>query len=94
MSIAIDVLLGLSVLAAWLGTAAFIRLRTPFERLHVVTFLNVTAIGTVMAVAFAADGISSRSLKCAVIWAATLASGALVSHVTGRALHLREGERR
>jgi multicomponent Na+:H+ antiporter subunit G len=94
VSVAIDALLALAVLLAWLGTTAFFRLRTPFERLHVVTFLNVTAIGAVMVMAFLADGISSRSLKCAVIWVATLASGALVSHVTGRALHLREGERR
>lgn len=94
MSVATGALLALAVLLAWLGTAAFLRLRTPFERLHVVTFLNVTAIGTVMIAAFVADGISSRSLKCAVIWLATLASGALVSHVTGRALHLREGEHR
>jgi multicomponent Na+:H+ antiporter subunit G len=94
VNIAIDALLALAVLLVWLGTAAFIRLRTPFERLHVVTFLNVIAIGAVMAMAFVADGISSRSLKCALIWVATLASGALVSHVTGRALHLREGERR
>ena len=94
MSIAIDALLAVAVLTTWVGAAAFLRLRTPFERLHVVTFLNVVAIGTVMAMAFVADGISSRSLKCALIWVATLASGALVSHVTGRALHLREGERR
>ncbi len=94
MSIAIDALLALTVLLVWLGSLAFFRLRTPFERLHVVTFLNVTAIGAVMVMAFLAEGISSRSLKCALIWVATLASGALVSHVTGRALHLREGEHR
>jgi multicomponent Na+:H+ antiporter subunit G len=92
VSIAIDALLALAVATAWLGTMAFIRLRTPFERLHAVTFLNVTAIGAVMVAAFVADGISSRSLKCALIWLATLVTGALVSHVTGRALHLREGE--
>jgi multicomponent Na+:H+ antiporter subunit G len=94
VSIAIDALLALAVLLVWLGALAFFRLHTPFERLHVVTFLNVTAIGAVMVMAFVADGISARSLKCALIWLATLASGALVSHVTGRALHLREGEHR
>jgi multicomponent Na+:H+ antiporter subunit G len=94
VSVAINALLALTAALAWLGTAAFMRLCTPFERLHVVTFLNVTVIGAVMVMAFIADGISSRSLKCALIWVATLASGALVSHVTGRALHLREGERR
>jgi multicomponent Na+:H+ antiporter subunit G len=94
VSIATDALLALAVLMAWLGTTAFVRLGTPFERLHVVTFLNVTCIGAVMAAAFVADGMTSRSLKCAVIWVATLVSGALVSHVTARALHLREGERR
>jgi multicomponent Na+:H+ antiporter subunit G len=91
---AVAALLAAGVAAAWLATLAFMRLRTPFERLHVITFVNVAALSFVVVAAFVADGVSSRSLKCAFIWLATLAAGALLAHVTGRALHVREGERR
>jgi multicomponent Na+:H+ antiporter subunit G len=94
MSIVVDILLGLGVLAAWLATAAFIRLRTPLERIHAVTFLNVVAGLLIVAAAILTDGLTSRSLKCALLLVAVLAIGALLSQVTGRALHVRQGERR
>jgi multicomponent Na+:H+ antiporter subunit G len=94
MTIAVDVLLALGVLAAWFATAAFIRLRTPLERIHAVTFLNVVAGLLIVAAAILTDGLTSRSLKCALLLVAVLAIGALLSQVTGRALHVRQGERR
>lgn len=94
MNAAVDVLLGISVLMAWLSVLAFLRLRTPFERLHVVTFVNVASLGPVVLAALLTDGITSRSLKCVFIWIATLTAGALLAHATARALHFREGERR
>ena len=44
--------------------------------------------------AWLTDGLSPRALKCTAIWLATLLIGALLSHVTGHALHIRDGERR
>ena len=93
MTVAIDIVLTIAVAAAWLATLAFFRLATPFERLHAVSLINVTS-GLIVLAAFLADGLSSRSLKCALIWMATLSIGAITSHVTGRALFFREGERR
>lgn len=94
MSIAVDCLLAVAALAAWLGAFAFMRLRTSFERLHVVTFVNVAAGGPMVAAAFLTDGLSGRTLKAAFLLIAVLAIGALLAHVTGRALYFREGERR
>lgn len=94
MNAIIQAALAGAVAAVWLGALAFARLRTPFEKLHVVTFINVTALGLVVVAAFAADGISSRSLKCAFVFLTVLFTGALLAQVTGRALYLREGERR
>ena len=94
MSWAVGILLSLGVATAWLGAIAFLRLRTPFERVHVVTFVNVATGGLVTLAALLADGISGRSLKCVAIWIATMLIGSLLSHITGRALHLRDGERR
>lgn len=94
MSAARDVLLAASVATAWLGAAAFIRLRTALEKLHAVTFVNVAALGLLVVAAIADQGITARSLKCMLIYLVTLTAGAVLSHVTAQALHFRKGERR
>ena len=86
--------LALAVATAWLGVIAFVRLRTPLERVHAVTFVNVATGGFVTLAALLSDGVGARSLKCVLIWIATMLTGSLLSHATGRALHLRGGERR
>lgn len=94
MTIATAILLALAVLGSWLAVAIFVRLRGPLERIHMVTAINVAGGGPMAIAAFATDGVSSRSLKCALIFVALVIGGALLSHVSGRALHLRAGERR
>lgn len=94
MSLAVGVALALGVAMAWLGALALLRLRTPLERLHAVAFVNVAAGGFVTLAALLADGATPRALKCMAVWLATLLIGACLSHVTGRALHLRGGDRR
>lgn len=92
MKIAADALIAAAIAAAWLGAIAFVRLRTPLERLHVVTFVNVAALGLIVVAAFLTDGVTTRSLKCACVYLFTLGGGALLSHATARALHFRTGE--
>jgi multisubunit Na+/H+ antiporter MnhG subunit len=82
VNVAIDALLIAAVAAAWLGALAFLRLSTAFERLHVVTFVNVVTLGLVVAAAFVADGISSRSLKSALVLVIALAAGVLLWHTS------------
>lgn len=94
MSVVVAVLLALAVAAVWLATLAYLRLSTPFQRLHVITFVNVVAGGLILLAAFLDDGVSSRSLKCAFVWVIMLPIGALLAHATGRAFLVREGERR
>ena len=94
MTIAYDAILACAVLTIWLGAVAFFRLSTPLQRIHVVTFSNVTAGGLVVLAALLSDGVSSRSLKCVFIWLASSAFGALLAQVSGRALHLRAREQR
>lgn len=94
MNAVIDALLAFAVLTAWLGTLAFLRLRTQFERLHVITFVNIAAGAAITLAAVLHDGLSGRTFKCIFIWIVIASAGALLSHATSRALHLREGERR
>ncbi len=94
MKVAVDTALVLAVAAAWLSALAFPRLNTRLERLHVVTFVNVAVGGLTVLAACLSDGLSPRSLECMLIWCASLLGGSLLSHVTGRAIHLRSGEKR
>lgn len=93
MIAAVAAALALGVAAAWLGALALLRLRTPLERLHAVAFVNVAAGGGVTLAALLADGPTPRALKSVAVWLATLLIGACLAHVTGRALHLRGGDR-
>ena len=84
-------LLTAAVAAAWLGALAFMRLRTALARIHAVGFVNICTGGAVTVAAVISDGLTGRALKVALIWLVTIAISALLSHVTARALHLREG---
>ncbi|HZT87145.1 MAG TPA: monovalent cation/H(+) antiporter subunit G [Stellaceae bacterium] len=94
MKIAVDVLLGLAILAAWVGGFGLLRLRTPLERLHCIAFVNAGA-GSLLGIAvWLQDGVTSRSVKTLLVLVILLFAGAAVAHATGRALLLREGSSR
>lgn len=91
MSILIGPAVGLAVAVTWLVAIALWRLPRALDRLHALAFLNVAAAFLVTAAAFLADGISGRSLKILVMMIVFLAWAAVLSHVSGRALLMREG---
>lgn len=82
----IAVLLLAGAAFAWLGCVGFARFVSPYDRLHCVTFVSVTAGFFVAASAFAADGLSDRTLKIVAFLVVTLANGAAVAHASGRAV--------
>jgi len=85
-------LLFVMVAACWLGTIGFVRLPTPLDRVHCVTFVNAAAGAAVSLAAFAADGASDRAFKIALIVVVNLVAGAAVSHMTGRAVTQRDAQ--
>ncbi|TXM67239.1 monovalent cation/H(+) antiporter subunit G [Methylobacterium sp. WL120] len=91
MSVAIGLLLGLTVIVTWFATFALWRLPRALDRLHVLAFLNVTTSVLVTAAAFLADGVSGRSVKILLTMVVFLAWAAVLSHVSGRAVLMREG---
>ena len=94
MNAVVGSLLVFVVLSSWIAALAFLRLKTPLERLHVVTFANVLILGAIVCAGFASRGMTSQTLKFVLLWLVNLAAGALLSHATARALHLRGGEAR
>ena len=91
MSLAVDVPLALAVASAWVGGFGALRLRSALDRLHAVAFTNAAAGLSLAAAAFAADGISTRSVKYAALVAFVLLAGSAISHAAGRALASRDG---
>ncbi len=86
--------LTIGVAAALLGTVAFLRLATPFERLHAASFVAIASIACFVAAAFVTDGVSGRSLKTLLMLVVLTLTGAVTNHAVARALHIRGGERR
>ena len=92
MSIAIDALLALAVLAAWITGLAFLRYRSGYDRLHAITFFNLPGGGAITAAVVVSDGFTARTFQCVLIWLVVASAGALLSHAVGRALWLRGGD--
>jgi multicomponent Na+:H+ antiporter subunit G len=93
VSIVAEIALAGAVAAAWLAALASWRL-PPLARIHAVGFLNVAAGGLVTLAAWADEGPWARTAKILLIWLVLMLAGALSAHVTGRAIHLRGGDRR
>jgi multicomponent Na+:H+ antiporter subunit G len=89
MQLAADVFLIVAIAACWLGAAGLLRLRTPLDRVHAVTFVNAAAGSAITIAAFLAVGPTDRAFKILVIAVVNLVSGAVLSHMTGRALTAR-----
>jgi multisubunit Na+/H+ antiporter MnhG subunit len=87
--LALDGMLGLMVLSAWLGAAGFARLRAPLDRLHCSAFVAATSGPCLVVAAFLADGPSARALKILFLWLILLIFGGALSHAVGRAVAAR-----
>ena len=91
MTAVIGILLGLSVLCAWLANVGFLRFNSALDRLHSASFVNAAGGLTVTIAAIIHDGMSDRSLKIIAAFAILLLAGAALTHAAGRALVLRDG---
>lgn len=94
MQLAVTVLLSLAVAAVWLASLAFLRLKTPMDRLHCASFVTLTAGAFVLAAVAAQDGLSPRTFKTLFLLVAAACVSAASAHAVGRALQLRDAEER
>ncbi|MGH8189878.1 MAG: monovalent cation/H(+) antiporter subunit G [Rhodanobacteraceae bacterium] len=93
MNIAVDALLAFAVLVAWITTAAFLRFRSGYDRLHAVTFFNLVGGGATTVAVIVSDGFTARTFQCVLIWLVVAFGGALVSHALARAVRVRSRDR-
>lgn len=87
--IAESILLGIVVLAAWLGVLGMLRMREPTQALHYLSLPAVGAIVLTVAV-FVETGPSQASWKTLAICFMLLAVNSVVTHATARAFRTRE----
>lgn len=88
--IAISLLLALTVLTLWLAVWGFARLPTAYDRLHCTSFAAVAAGSSLAILGFVADGASDRAFKILLLAVLMVASGAAMTHATGRAIAVRD----
>jgi multicomponent Na+:H+ antiporter subunit G len=92
-AIVVDALLAAMVVATWIGVAGFARFRTPLDRLHCVSFVNLVAGIFLTVAAFISDGLTNRSLTVLFLVVLGLLNGAATAHATGRAFLQRREHR-
>lgn len=93
-TVAVDGLLALAVLSAWLGCVGFLRLASALDRLHCAAFVTAAAAPCITLAALLQDGLSGRAGKTVALLVIMLVGGAATTHAVGRALLLRGGDKR
>lgn len=88
-AIILDVLLGLAVLACWLGVIGMLRMPHPTQALQYLTLPATIGMGAVTAAMFVETGLSSAAFKTLLIAVVLLAINAVVTHATARAFRVR-----
>lgn len=92
MTAFIDVLLAISVVAAWLACLGFARLTDALDRLHCATFVGCAVGPPLLIAAFLTRGASADMVKILFLLVVGVLSGGVLSHALGRAIVLRERE--
>jgi len=85
-ALAVELLLGLGVLAAWLAAFRLWRMRAPLDRLHLVAFLATAPGLAFLLAALVEEGVAARPLKLLLVLLAMLLIGAGLAHAAGSAL--------
>lgn len=88
--IAVDILLGLSALACWLGALGMIRMRDPFQALHYLSLPAIPGMAALTAAVWVETGWTQATWKCGIILAILMASNSVGTHAAARAFRARE----
>ncbi|MFI4886024.1 MAG: cation:proton antiporter [Steroidobacterales bacterium] len=86
-------LLALAVLAAGRGVAGLRRHDRPLDRLHCVSFVNVSCGASILIAAALQGGAPDDVIKLAMLTGALLLGGAAIAHSTARAIVRRRAPR-
>jgi monovalent cation/proton antiporter MnhG/PhaG subunit len=88
--IAVDVLLGLTVLSCWIGCLGMVRMRDPFEALHYLSWPALAGMGFLAAAVWIETGWTQATWKSLIVLAILMAANAVGTHAAARAFRVRE----
>ena len=89
-TVAVDVLLGLTVVCVWLGCMGMVRVRRPIQGLHFVGLPGAMGTMLLSAAMFLQEGSTVLSWKTLLIAIVMLGINSVVAHATARAFRVRE----
>lgn len=87
-AIFLDALLGLAVLACWLGVIGMLRMRHPTQALQYLQLPGVAMFAVTIAM-FLETGPSSAAFKAVLIAIVLMGINSVVTHATARAFRVR-----
>lgn len=90
--IAVDVLLGITAIACWLGVLGMVRMRDPFQALHYLSYPAILGMGALTVAVFIQTGWSQAGWKSGIILLVLLASNSVGTHAAARAFRQRQKE--
>ena len=85
-----DILLGITVLSCWIGVIGMLRMREPMQALHYLGLPASLGVVALTGAVLSETGISSTTLKTALIAVVLLGINSVVAHATARAFRTRE----
>ena len=89
-AIAVNVLLGITAIACWLGALGMARMRDPFQALHYMSFPAILGMGALTIAMFIQTGWSQASWKSTIIFGVLMASNSVGTHAAARAFRQRQ----
>jgi multisubunit Na+/H+ antiporter MnhG subunit len=85
-----DILLGVTVLSCWIGVIGMLRMREPMQALHYLSLPASLGVIALTGAVISGTGMSSTTLKTALIAVVLLGINSVVAHATARAFRTRE----
>ncbi|HZZ39033.1 MAG TPA: monovalent cation/H(+) antiporter subunit G [Acidobacteriaceae bacterium] len=88
--ILVDVLLGLTLIACWIGCLGMVRMRDPFQALHYLSWPALGGMGSLTAAVWVETGWSQATWKTLLVLAILMAANSVGTHAAARAFRARE----
>lgn len=89
-AITVDMLLGITAIACWLGALGMARMRDPFQALHYLSYPAILGMGALTVAMFIQTGWSQAAWKSGIILLVLIASNSVGTHAAARAFRQRE----
>lgn len=89
-AIAVNVLLGTTAVACWLGVLGMVRMRDPYQALHYLALPGIIGMGALTVAVFIQTGWNQAAWKCGIALIVLITSNSVGTHAAARAFRERQ----